>query len=113
LAVYLPDQDVVITGDLIGTGDPLIRRGKNGICEGWAHFASAQLDADTYVLGHADPQTKAQVEANLKKAQDKRAKIAALVTQGKSPGAVKQALGQTSKPANAPPFPSPNRRMKK
>jgi len=30
LAVYLPDEKVVITGDLIGTGDPLIHREKNG-----------------------------------------------------------------------------------
>ncbi len=46
--------------------------------------ALTQLDADTFVLGHADPETKAQVEANLKNAEAKRAKIAALVKEGKS-----------------------------
>ncbi len=108
LAVYLPDEKVVITGDLIGTGDPLIHREKNGNSEGWIRFVSAltQLDADTYVLGHADPETKAQVETNLKNAEAKRSRIAALVKDGKSLDEIKQALGETQRPANAPPFPS-------
>src|SRR5206468_284042 len=80
------DEKVAITGDLIGRGDPLIHLNKNGSSEGWIRFVTAltQLDADTYVLGHADPETKAQVEANLKNAEAKRARIAELVKQGKS-----------------------------
>jgi len=106
LAVYLPDEKVVFSGDLIGNGDPLIHRQKNGNSEGWIQFVSAlvQLDADTYVLAHADPATKAQVEANLKNAIDKRAKIAALVKERKSLDQVKQAFGESS--ANAGRFPS-------
>ena len=106
LAVYLPDDKVVFSGDLIGNGDPLIHRQKNGNSEGWIQFVSAlvQLDADTYVLAHADPATKAQVLANLKNAQDKRAKIAALVKERKSLDQVKQAFGESS--ANAGRFPS-------
>jgi len=109
LAVYLPDEKVAITGDLIGPGDPLIHRNKNGESEGWIKFVSelVKLDANTYVLGHADPETKAQVEANLKNAQEKRTKIAALVKQGKSLDEVKQAFGETPKPGAAPPrFPT-------
>ena len=108
LAIYLPDEKVAITGDLIGPRDPLIHLNKNGNSEGWIRFVSAlvQLDADTYVLGHADPETKAQVEANLKNAQAKRARIAALVKEGKSLDAVKQELGEPLKPANPPPFPT-------
>ncbi|HYM17114.1 MAG TPA: MBL fold metallo-hydrolase [Micropepsaceae bacterium] len=109
LAVYLPDEKVAITGDLIGPGDPLIHRNKNGESEGWIKFVSAlvQLDANTYVLGHADPETKAQVEANLKSAQEKRTKIAALVKQGKSLDDIKQAFGETLKPGAPPPrFPT-------
>jgi glyoxylase-like metal-dependent hydrolase (beta-lactamase superfamily II) len=34
LAVYLPDEKVVISGDLIGPADPLIHRNKNGESEG-------------------------------------------------------------------------------
>ena len=109
LAVYLPDEKVAITGDLIGPGDPLIHRNKAGESEGWIKFVSAlvQLDANTYVLGHADPETKAQVEANLKSAQEKRTKIAALVKQGKSLDDIKQAFGETAKPGAPPPrFPT-------
>jgi cyclase len=106
LAIYLPDEKVVISGDLIGTGDPLIHLQKNGNSEGWIRFVSAltQLDADTYVLGHANPETKAQVETTLKNAEAKRTKIADLVKEGKSLDAVKQALGEASKPASQ--FPS-------
>ncbi len=109
LAVYLPDQKVVISGDLIGPGDPLIHLEKDGKSDGWIRFVSelVKLDANTYVLGHADPETKAQVEANLRKAQDKREKIAALVKQGKSLDEVMQALGEEKKTgANAPRFPT-------
>ena len=109
LAVYLPDEKVAITGDLIGPGDPLIHRNKNGESEGWIRFISAlvQLDANTYVLGHADPETKAQVEANLKNAQEKRTRIAALVKQGRSLDEIKQTLGEAPKPGAAPPrFPT-------
>jgi cyclase len=109
LAVYLPDDKVVITGDLIGPGDPLIHRNKNGISEGWIRFVSAlvQLDANTYVLGHADPETKAQVEANLKNAEEKRTRIATLVKQNKSLDEIKQTFGETAKPGAPPPrFPT-------
>jgi len=109
LAVYLPDEKVAITGDLIGPGDPLIHRNKNGESAGWIRFVSAlvQLDANTYVLGHADPETKAQVEANLKNAEEKRTRIAALVKQNKSLDEIKQTLGEAAKPGAPPPrFPS-------
>lgn len=110
LAVYLPDEKLVFSGDLIGNGDPLIHLQKSGNSEGWIRFVSAlvQLDANTYVLGHADPETKAEVEGHLKSAEAKRARIAALVKDGKSLAEVKQALGETNPPANAgaPRFPS-------
>ena len=106
LAVYLPDEKLAFTGDLIGNGDPLIHAQKNGNSEGWVRFVTAltQLDADTYVLGHADPETKAQVEEHLKAAEAKREKIAALVKEGKSLDQVRQALGEKT-PATPPRFP--------
>jgi len=106
LAVYLPDEKVVFSGDLIGNGDPLIHRNKKGESAGWIQFVSAlvQLDANTYVLAHADPMTKAQVQANLKSAQDKRAKIAGLVKEGKSLDQIKQAFGETGPAGRFPSF---------
>jgi anti-sigma factor RsiW len=56
------------------------------------------------VLGHADPETKAQVEANLKNAEEKRTRIAALVKQNKSLDEIKQTLGEAGAPP--PRFPS-------
>lgn len=109
LAIYLPDEKLVFSGDLIGGNDPLIHRQKNGTSEGWIEFVSAlvQLDANTYVLGHADPETRAQVEAHLKHAEDKRAKIAAMVKDGKSLEEINAAFGETVRPGgNAPRFPS-------
>jgi len=109
LAVYLPAEKTVFSGDLIGGNDPLIHMQKNGTSQGWIEFVSAltQLDANTYVLGHANPETKAQVEAHLKHAEDKRAKIAAMVKDGKSLDEIKASFGETAKPgAEAPRFPS-------
>jgi glyoxylase-like metal-dependent hydrolase (beta-lactamase superfamily II) len=104
LAVYLPDRKLVFTGDLVTTNipDPLIHLQKHGTSQGWIDFVAAlvKLDAGTYVPGHGDVQTKAQVETRLKNTEAKRAKIASLVKQGKSLDEVKTALGETA-PAQA------------
>jgi glyoxylase-like metal-dependent hydrolase (beta-lactamase superfamily II) len=101
LAVYLPDAKVVASGDLIGDGDPSIHLFKNGSSEGWIRFVSAlvDLDADTYVRGHADVGTRDQVRVILANAISKRAKISDLVKQGKSLDDIKQALGEPQKSA--------------
>ncbi len=105
LAIYLPDEKVVFTGDLVGNGDPTIHAAKHGQTEGWIKFVTAltQLDANTYLLGHAPPATKAQFEAKLKAASDKRAKITALVRESKSLDQIKQALGEAPAPGAAAP----------
>ena len=101
LAVYFPDYKVVSSGDLLGEGDPSIHLFKNGSSEGWIRFVSAlvDLDADTYVRGHADVGTKEQARQALANAIAKRGKIADLVKQGKSLDDVKQALGEPLKPS--------------
>jgi glyoxylase-like metal-dependent hydrolase (beta-lactamase superfamily II) len=111
LAVYLPDQKMVFTGDLVTTNipDPLIHLQKHGTSQGWIDFVSAlaKVDADTYVPGHGDVQTKAQIETRLKGVETKRAKIASLVKQGKSLDEIKSALGETAAAqAGAPRFPT-------
>jgi len=100
LAVYLSDAKVVASGDLIGNGDPTVHLEKHGSSEGWIKFVSvlADLDADTYVRGHADVATREQVRLILANAEAKRARIVDLVKQGKSLGDIKQALGEP--PAN-------------
>ena len=99
LAVYFPDYKLVASGDLLGEGDPGIHLFKNGTSEGWIKFVSvlADLDADTYVRGHAGLGTREQTRQALANAIAKRGKIADLVKQGKSLDEIKQALGEPAK----------------
>jgi glyoxylase-like metal-dependent hydrolase (beta-lactamase superfamily II) len=101
LAVYFPDYKLIASGDLLGDGDPGIHLEKHGSSEGWIKFVSAlvDLDADTYVRGHADVGTRVQAREALANAIAKRAKIADLVKQGKSLDDIKQALGEQVKPS--------------
>lgn len=106
LVIYLPKQKIVFTGDIIATQrpDPLIHLEKNGTAEGWIQTAKGMvaLNADTYVPGHGDLQTKAEIEQRLKKTEDQYAKIKQMVAQGKSLPEIRQALGE---PEPAPPAP--------
>lgn len=104
LAVFLPAQKIVFTGDLITSNrpDPLIHLNKNGSSEGWIQFVKtlASLDADTYVPGHGELQTKADIEKRLSDTEAKRAKIQKLVAEGKSLDEIKKEVGD---PAGPPP----------
>jgi cyclase len=97
LVVYLPNQKIVFTGDIIATQrpDPLIHAEKNGSSEGWIQTTKgiAGLDADTFMPGHGDIQTKAEIQKRLADAEQKRAKIEQLVAQGKSVDEIRQAVG--------------------
>jgi len=99
LAVYFPDYKLIASGDLLGDGDPSIHLFKNGSSEGWISFVHAlvDLDADTYVRGHADIATREQVRRVLANAEAKRAKIVDLVKQNKSLDDIKQAFGEPLK----------------
>jgi glyoxylase-like metal-dependent hydrolase (beta-lactamase superfamily II) len=109
LVVYLPDQKVVFTGDIIATQrpDPLIHLEKNGSSAGWITTTQGivALDATQFVPGHGDLQTKADIQARLRSADEKRTRIAAMVKDGKSLDDIKAALGETAAapaPAAAP-----------
>jgi cyclase len=112
LMVYLPEEKIVFTGDIIATNQPytLIHAEKNGSSEGWIQTVKGLtgLNADTYVPGHGDLQTKAEVQQRLTKVQARREEIKKLVAQGKSLDQVKQALGETDTPPapGAPQFAS-------
>jgi cyclase len=97
LVVYLPAQRIVFTGDIItNRPDPLIHLQKNGSSAGWITTAQGivGLDADKFVPGHGDVETKAQVQAQLASTTEKRGRIEALVKQGKSLDDVRAALGE-------------------
>src|ERR1700758_2522891 len=71
LMVYLPEQKIVFTGDIITTNQPytLIHAEKNGSSEGWIQTVKGLvgLNADNYVPGHGDLQTKVDVQQRLPK----------------------------------------------
>ena len=106
LAVYLPDEKVVVAGDLLSDGDPTLHLEKHGSSEGWIQFVStlAALDADTYIRGHADVTTRDQVRAVLLRTRAKREKIVEFVREGKPLDEIKQAVGDP--PKNPSRFPS-------
>jgi cyclase len=100
LVVYLPDQKIVFTGDIIAANrpDPLIHLEKNGSSEGWIKTTKGivALNADSFVPGHGDLQTKAEVQKRLTDTEEKRSKIQAMVKQGKSLDDIKAAVGDTT-----------------
>ena len=73
---------------------------------GWIENAKGMvgLDADTYLTGHGNMMTKAQVQKKLELIQDKYSKIKVMVAQGKSLDEIKTSFGE---PTAAPP-PNPN-----
>jgi glyoxylase-like metal-dependent hydrolase (beta-lactamase superfamily II) len=108
--VYLPDQKVVFGGDLLAgapdRAETLIHLEKHGTAAGWIENAKGMvgLDADTYLTGHGNVMSKAEVQKKLDLIQDKYNKIKAMVAQGKSLNDVKMALGEST----APPQPNAN-----
>ena len=102
LVVYLPSEKIVFTGDIIATQlpDPLIHLEKDGSSAGWITTTKGivALNAEQFVPGHGDVQTKADVQKRLTEAEAKRAKIKDLVAQGKSLDDIKKEVGDQPAP---------------
>lgn len=101
--VYLPDDKVVFGGDLLVTNRPDtgIHMEKHGSAAGWIENAKGMigLNADTYLTGHGDMMTKADVQKKLDLIQDKYNKIKAMVAQGKTLDQIKESFGEPTAPA--------------
>ena len=108
--VYLPDQKVVFGGDLLAgapdRAETLIHLEKHGSAAGWIENVKGMLglDADTYLTGHGNMMTKADVQKKFDLIQDKYNKVKAMVAQGKSVDEVKMSFGEPT----APPTPNAN-----
>jgi cyclase len=106
--IYLPDQKVVFSGDLLVTNRPDtgIHPEKHGSAAGWILNAKGMLglDADTYLTGHGDMMTKADVQKKLDLIQGKYDQIKTMVAQGKSLDEIKTSFGEST----AAPKPGPN-----
>jgi glyoxylase-like metal-dependent hydrolase (beta-lactamase superfamily II) len=96
LVVFLPSEKIVFTGDIITTQpDALIHLEKQGSSEGWVATAKgmAALNADQFVPGHGDVQTRAAIQKRATDLAAKRARIKDLVAQGKSLDEIRTAVG--------------------
>jgi cyclase len=104
LMVYLPAQKIASTGDVVVTNraddNPNIHFEKNGSTEGWLANVKGLigLNADTYVTGHGDLLTKADLQRKLAATTQRRAKIAAMVKEGKTVDEIKAALPDAPAP---------------
>jgi len=116
LMVYLPEQKIVFTGDMISNSccgnarsellltmikGPKSGSNQGGSAEGWIETMKKllALNADTYIPGHGPLQTKADVQARLTRVEDRQTRIKKLAAEGKSLDEIKVALNDTAKPA--------------
>lgn len=108
LIIYLPDQKIAFTGDITVTRlpYPLIHLEDEGSSAGWIESMKGivALNADTFVPGHGGTQTKSELQQRVANTAARRAKIKALVAQGKSLQDIKKELGEPlTPPAGANP----------
>jgi glyoxylase-like metal-dependent hydrolase (beta-lactamase superfamily II) len=100
LIVYLPDRKIVFAGDILTMQlpYPLIHREKQGTSEGWIANMKGMLalNAETYVPGHGDVQTKPALETRLADAEARRDQIAKLFAAGQLLREVRKAVGETA-----------------
>jgi len=98
LVVLIPRERIAFIGDLAFLGrDPLIHRQKGGTSLGLVRNLREilALDADTFISGHNDPLTKADIRGLLTSIEEKQAKVKALIQQGKSLDEIKTSFGIT------------------
>jgi len=116
LMVYLPNEKIVSTGDIIVTNraddNPNVHFEKNGRTDGWLTTVKGliKLNADTYVTGHGDLLTKADLQRKFDATTARRNKIAAMIKEGKTLDEIKAALPDAPAPgatAAAPRGPAP------
>jgi glyoxylase-like metal-dependent hydrolase (beta-lactamase superfamily II) len=108
LVVYLPAQKICSTGDIVVTNraddNPNVHFEKNGSTEGWLKSVKGMigLNADSYITGHGDIVTKADLQRKFDATTVRRNKIAEMVKQGKTLDEIKAALPDAPAPG-APP----------
>lgn len=94
--IVFPKEKAAFIGDLAFIGrDPLIHRAKGGTVFGYMSALRTMIDLDgveTYLSGHADALTKADLRALLSTLEDKAGKVKELFATGKTLEEVKAAL---------------------
>jgi cyclase len=108
LIMILPEEKIVFGGDLVDlTQFALVHAQKGGSTEGWIISLKGivNIDADTFVSGHGDLQTKSTLKARLAAVEARREKIKEMVAAGKSLEEIKR-TASSEEPPNGP-FNSP------
>lgn len=101
--VLFPDLGVAFVGDLAFVGrDPLVHRQKGGTVFGYVKTLEALLAEkpaiQTFLSGHADPLTRADIESLKTSLADKLSKVKEMVAAGKSIEDVRKAFGIEAPP---------------
>jgi glyoxylase-like metal-dependent hydrolase (beta-lactamase superfamily II) len=107
--VFFPKERTAFVGDLVFLGrDPLVHRQKGGTSFGLARSLESilKLEADVFISGHNDPETKADIQGELKSIRDKQAKIKDMIAAGKTLADVQKAFGVEEPPAGGRRWPS-------
>jgi glyoxylase-like metal-dependent hydrolase (beta-lactamase superfamily II) len=95
--IVFHDEKAVFVGDLAFIGrDPLIHRQKGGTVSGYLNTLKKLIDlpgVETYLSGHADPLTKADLKALLTTLEEKVSKVKGLISEGKTLDEIKAAFG--------------------
>ncbi len=111
LMVYLPDQKILYTGDILTMQFPLpyVHREKQGTPDGMIANMKGMLalNVDTYVPGHGDLQTKAPLQKRLADTEARLMQVKKLFAEGKMLREVRQIVGDpapTGGGFNAPSF---------
>lgn len=102
LVVYFPAEKVAFIGDLAFVGrDPLVHRQKGGTSTGYLITLQSilSLDADTFLAGHNDPLTRQDIQSLYTSMAEKRDKVKAMISEGKSLDEIKKALGVQEAPS--------------
>ncbi len=104
--VVFHGEKAAFIGDLVFIGrDPLIHRAKGGTAFGYLETLKKLIGlsgVETYLSGHADPLTKADLRALRQTLEEKTARVKALIAEGKTLEDVKAALLPPPSPG-APP----------
>jgi len=96
IVIFIPEDSTAIVGDLFFKDrDPLIHVNKNGNSFGLVNVLSKliDLDAQTYLSGHAEPVTKADIEGLRTRIIEIQSKVRALSDKSMTLDEVKKALG--------------------
>jgi glyoxylase-like metal-dependent hydrolase (beta-lactamase superfamily II) len=109
--IVFPEEKAAFIGDLAFIGrDPLIHRQKGGTVFGYLDTLKKMIALDnieTYLSGHADPLSKADLKTLLAALEEKVAKVKAMIDEGKTLDEIKAAFGVAPSAAGSPSrFPS-------